>query len=134
MSFHSLEIPTYLPGKTNSSEDMRSGELTLPKGSCVLSGSREWLGGWTLRPASKDAGLQRLSGGSGTGGGSSFCLGSSPVSLPAGATPPSLSLSLAKAARPHEEAGLLPSAKVMEVGANSPQGLGPLGLPRGGGA
>lgn len=58
MSSHSLETPTYLPGKTNSSENMGGGVLTLPKGSCVLSGSQEWPVSWTPRPASKDAGLQ----------------------------------------------------------------------------
>lgn len=128
MSSHSLEIPTYLPGKTNSSENVGSRVLSLPKGSCVLSGRREWLVSWTLQPASKDAGLQ-LPGAAvvaARAGGSSFRLGSGPVSLPAGTTSPPLSLSLAKATRLHEE-GLLPSAKIMEAGANPPQLLGLFG-------
>lgn len=66
------------------------------------------------------------SGGGGTGRRKQLLFGEQSSGCQRGPLPlPLASDSLAKAARPHKEAGLLPSAKMMEVGANSPQGLGP---------
>lgn len=111
MSFYSLALPTHMPGKT---AQKRWGEGPLPKGAAVYRLEAERAG--KLGPAARSQGglgcsTQRQQRRRHRQEEAACSLGGILVSLPAGATSPSLSpkCNLAKVILLYEE-GVLPSA------------------------